>query len=606
MPDIIHLLPDATANMIAAGEVVQRPASIVKELMENSLDAGSSIVHLVVQDGGQSFIQVVDNGKGMTETDARMCWERHATSKIAKADDLFHLNTFGFRGEAMASIAAVSQVDLKTRTAQDDIGTYIHIEASEVKIQEPVQCPLGTSITVKNLFFNIPARRNFLKSISVETRHIVEEFQRIALAYPSVAFTLVNNGNELYKLDPTDFKNRIAEVLEIGDKSELIPLNEHTNFVAINGFAGSPKLAKRTRGEQYFFVNGRFIRDNYFNHAVMGAYDGLIDKEQFPSYVVFFEIEPTRIDVNVHPSKTEIKFEDSRDIYAVLKSVVRKSLGAFNLIPDAPNELGAFNPIPSNINLKSDSFWPTEPQIKIDSSFNPFGHSTKKRELTHWEKLYDPIDKEFKSQQFEIDHSSSTPIAKKEAIFPNGFKYLQLNNAYIVLEIKSELYIINQQYAHERVLYEKYKQSMVYMNMPSQQLLFPRNVQFNTADTGVMLEIIEEINRLGFDISHFGKNDFIVNGVPPDLQKLDIQVVLEQLLDNYKMDQKQMKLEKRETLIRTMARHSANPMGRQLNETEVTGLIEDLFHSNEPAYTPFGKPVFVKFANQKIENLFNT
>jgi DNA mismatch repair protein MutL len=308
------------------------------------------------------------------------------------------------------------------------------------------------------------------------------------LAYPSVAFTLVNNGNELYKLDPTDFKNRIAEVLEIGDKSELIPLNEHTNFVAINGFAGSPKLAKRTRGEQYFFVNGRFIRDNYFNHAVMGAYDGLIDKEQFPSYVVFFEIEPTRIDVNVHPSKTEIKFEDSRDIYAVLKSVVRKSLGAFNLIPDAPNELGAFNPIPSNINLKSDSFWPTEPQIKIDSSFNPFGHSTKKRELTHWEKLYDPIDKEFKSQQFEIDHSSSTPIAKKEAIFPNGFKYLQLNNAYIVLEIKSELYIINQQYAHERVLYEKYKQSMVYMNMPSQQLLFPRNVQFNTADTGVMLE----------------------------------------------------------------------------------------------------------------------
>jgi DNA mismatch repair protein MutL len=605
MPDIIHLLPDATANMIAAGEVVQRPASIVKELMENSLDAGSSNVQLVVQDGGQTLIQVVDNGKGMTETDARMCWERHATSKIAKADDLFHLNTFGFRGEAMASIAAVSQVDLKTRMTQDEVGTYIHIEASEVKIQEPVQCAVGTSITVKNLFFNIPARRNFLKSVSVETRHIIEEFQRIALAYPSVAFTLINNGNELFKLERTDLKSRIAEVLEIGDKSELIPLNEHTNFVAINGFAGSPKRAKRTRGDQYFFVNGRYIRDAYFNHAVMGAYDGLLDKDQFPTYVVFFEIEPTRIDVNVHPSKTEVKFEDSRDIYAVLKSVVRKSLGSFNLIPDNQEDEGAFNPMQSHINLKNDSFWPKEPQIKIDPNFNPFGNTTKKRELTQWEKLYDPIDANFQHKQFEME--PVVPVQpKKEPLFPNGFKYLQLNNAYIVLEIKAELYIVNQQYAHERVLYEKYKQSMVYKNMPSQQLLFPRNVQFNTADTEVMLEIIEEINRLGFDISHFGKNDFIINGVPPDLQKLDIQVVLEQLLDNYKMDQKQMKLEKRETLIRTMARHSANPMGRQLTETEVTGLIEDLFHSNEPAYTPFGKPVFVKFANQKIENLFNT
>ena len=372
----------------------------------------------------------------------------------------------------MASIAAVSQVDLKTRMAQDDVGTYIHIEASEVKIQEPVQCPVGTSITVKNLFFNIPARRNFLKSVSVETRHIIEEFQRIALAYPSVAFTLINNGNELFKLQPTDFKSRIAEVLEIGDKTELIPLNEHTNFVAINGFVGSPKLAKRTRGEQYFFVNGRYIREAYFNHAVMGAFDGLIDKDQFPTYVVFFEIEPTRIDVNVHPSKTEVKFEDGRDIYAVLKSVVRKSLGAFNLIPDLQNEEGAFNPVQSNINLKNDSFWPKEPQIKIDPNFNPFGNTTKKRELTQWEKLYDPIDKGFQKHQYEIEPEQPVQTSKKETFFPNGFKYLQLNNAYIVLEIKSELYIINQQFAHERVLYESTSKAWCTKTCPASNYYF--------------------------------------------------------------------------------------------------------------------------------------
>lgn len=604
MPDIIQLLPDATANMIAAGEVVQRPASVVKELLENSIDAGASDITVLILGGGQQLIQVIDNGKGMTETDARMCWERHATSKIRKPDDLFSLQTFGFRGEAMASIAAVSQVTLKTRLAEDSLGTLIHIEASEVKQQEPVQCPQGTSIAVKNLFFNIPARRNFLKSASVETRHIIEEFQRVAMSHPSVAFSLSINDTVQFKLAAADLLTRIAEVLECKDKQDLLKVSEDAGFVSIHGFVGSPSTAKRTRGDQYFFANGRFIREPYFHHALMSAYEGLIAADQYPMYVLFLEVKPDRLDVNVHPSKTEVKFEDGKDIYAVLRSSIRKSLAGLSIETEseAPE---TYHPILSGSPADPLSKWPTEPRITINPDYNPFGASTKKpRELTHWEKLYDP----FKENSPQAEVHSFTPDTHNTLAFAGTeeeIKFFQLNQTYLVAEWKGVLYIVNQHHAHERVLYERMKSGQGMKKMPSQQLLFPRTLRFNKADTEVMLEILDEINKLGFDIAHFGQHDFIVNGIPPDMEKSDIQKVIEKMLEHYLINQKELKLEVRESLIRSMARNASVDAGTTIRRPEAALLLQQLFQSAEPAFTPNGKQVFVKFVPQSIEQLFN-
>jgi DNA mismatch repair protein MutL len=603
MPDIIQLLPDATANMIAAGEVVQRPASVVKELMENSVDAGASDITVLILGGGQQLIQVIDNGKGMTETDARMCWERHATSKIRKPDDLFSLQTFGFRGEAMASIAAVSQVTLKTRLADEALGTLIHIEASEVKQQEPVQCPAGTSISVKNLFFNIPARRNFLKSASVETRHIIEEFQRVAMSHPSVSFTLSINDTVQFKLSASDLLTRIAEVLEIKDKQDLLPVSEDAGFVSINGFVGSPTSAKRTRGDQYFFANGRFIREPYFHHALMSAYEGLIGSDQFPVYVLFLEVKPDRLDVNVHPSKTEVKFEDGKDIYAVLRSSIRKSLAglAVQTEEDAPE---TYHPIFSGKPSDPLAQWPTEPRITINPDYNPFGASTRKpRELTHWEKLYDPYQEHAPISEIPDMPASSPTLPLEHA--DGEIRFFQFNQTYLVAEWKGILYIVNQHHAHERVLYDRMKAVHGQRKMPSQQLLFPRTLRFNKADTEVMLEVLEEINKLGFDISHFGQNDFIVNGIPPDMERSDIQKVVEKMLEHYLINQKELRLDVRESLIRSMARNASIDAGTTIRRPEAILLLQQLFQSSEPAFTPYGKQVFVKFASQSIEQLFN-
>jgi DNA mismatch repair protein MutL len=603
MPDIIQLLPDATANMIAAGEVVQRPASVVKELMENSVDAGASDITVLILGGGQQLIQVIDNGKGMTETDARMCWERHATSKIRKPDDLFSLQTFGFRGEAMASIAAVSQVTLKTRLADEALGTLIHIEASEVKQQEPVQCPAGTSIAVKNLFFNIPARRNFLKSASVETRHIIEEFQRVAMSHPSVSFTLSINETVQFKLSASDLLTRIAEVLEIKDKQDLLPVSEDAGFVSINGFVGSPTSAKRTRGDQYFFANGRFIREPYFHHALMSAYEGLIGSDQFPVYVLFLEVKPDRLDVNVHPSKTEVKFEDGKDIYAVLRSSIRKSLAGLtiHIDEDAPE---TYHPIFSGKPSDPLAQWPTEPRITINPDYNPFGASTRKpRELTHWEKLYDPYQENAPASEIPDMPAPSPTLPLEHA--DGEIRFFQFNQTYLVAEWKGILYIVNQHHAHERVLYDRMKAVHGQRKMPSQQLLFPRTLRFNKADTEVMLEVLEEINKLGFDIAHFGQHDFIVNGIPPDMERSDIQKVVEKMLEHYLINQKELRLDVRESLIRSMARNASIDAGTTIRRPEAILLLQQLFQSSEPAFTPYGKQVFIKFASQSIEQLFN-
>jgi DNA mismatch repair protein MutL len=601
MPDIIHLLPEATANMIAAGEVVQRPASVVKELLENSMDAGADDVQLHVADGGQTLIQVIDNGKGMSETDARMCWERHATSKIKHADDLFKLNTFGFRGEAMASIAAVSLVELKTRTDDESLGTYIQIEASEVRKQEPVQCPKGTSLSVKNLFFNIPARRNFLKSVSIETKHIIEEFQRVALANPQVAFTMLNNGSELFKLEKSDLKTRVADLLEVKDKSRLLTLEEVTDFIQISGYVGDPSLAKRTRGDQYFFVNGRYIKEPYFHHAVVSAYSGLIDLEQFPIYAIFLQTDPSRIDVNVHPSKTEVKFEDGKDIYAILRSVAKKALAAYHHTPLIPEDAFTYNPI--NLTKSGNSTIPSAPEIAVNPAYNPFGTSKKpNRQLTHWEKMYDPFRENENSNEVKTNMFPEKSLEKERLIID---EIIQIQNTYLVFNHKEELLIVNQQHAHERVLYERYKEGIWHKIMPSQQLLFPRTISFNPADTGLFLEMLGDINRLGFDISHFGKNSFIVNGIPPDMQQADIQQILERLLDSFNQNNQTLKLDKRENLIRSMARNAAIRPGQVLTKQECQTLISELFATDEPSFTPFGKPVFVKFVAGKIDSFFN-
>jgi DNA mismatch repair protein MutL len=553
--------------------------------------------------GGQQLIQVIDNGKGMTETDARMCWERHATSKIRKPDDLFSLQTFGFRGEAMASIAAVSQVTLKTRLADEALGTLIHIEASEVKQQEPVQCPAGTSIAVKNLFFNIPARRNFLKSASVETRHIIEEFQRVAMSHPSVSFTLSINDTVQFKLPASDLLTRIAEVLEIKDKQDLLPVSEDAGFVSINGFVGSPTSAKRTRGDQYFFANGRFIREPYFHHALMSAYEGLIGSDQFPVYVLFLEVKPDRLDVNVHPSKTEVKFEDGKDIYAVLRSSIRKSLSGLTVQreEDAPE---TYHPIFSGKPSDPLAQWPTEPRITINPDYNPFGASTRKpRELTHWEKLYDPYQEHAPISEIPDMPASSPTLPLEHA--DGEIRFFQFNQTYLVAEWKGILYIVNQHHAHERVLYDRMKAVHGQRKMPSQQLLFPRTLRFNKEDTEVMLEVLEEINKLGFDISHFGQNDFIVNGIPPDMERSDIQKVVEKMLEHYLINQKELRLDVRESLIRSMARNASIDAGTTIRRPEAILLLQQLFQSSEPAFTPYGKQVFVKFASQSIEQLFN-
>ncbi|MCB9261090.1 MAG: DNA mismatch repair endonuclease MutL [Flavobacteriales bacterium] len=602
MPDLIRLLPESIANQIAAGEVVQRPASVVKELLENSLDAGATSVKLIFKDGGQTLIQVIDNGKGMTETDARMCWERHATSKIKKADDLFNLSTFGFRGEALASIAAVAQVEMKTKQPTSDLGTQIIIEASEVKSQQPANTPVGTSIAVKNLFFNIPVRRNFLKSISVETKYIIEEFQRVALSRPDVEMHLFNGQNEVYKLAATNLNNRIEDVLLKSSRGQLIEVNEITEIVSIKGVVGSPELAKKTRGNQFMFANQRYIKEPYFHHAIATAFDGLIEKDFHPFYVLFFEVNPSKIDVNVHPTKTEVKFEDGRSMYQIILSVMKKALAGYNLSPA----------------LKSDGFIPdferayrpenrplTPPTIKTNSGYNPFGNETKtkKKSETHWEKLFEPFRDEPLQREIEPLKTKQIEFAphKNRVEIGATFQYLL---KYIVGLINNELYVINQQKAHERILYETYLNRFRQRAAASQQLLFPRTIEFHPADFQIISGLIDEINQLGFDISQFGKNTLIINGTPAEVVKGEEQEMLEGILENYKLNQQNLKLEKHENLSRAMARNAGIKAGNMLEPELIKQLIVDLFHCENPGFTPSGDAVFVKIDQNQIANFF--
>lgn len=610
MSDIIQLLPDSVANQIAAGEVVQRPASAVKELLENAIDAGADRIQLLVKDAGKALIQVLDNGCGMSPTDARMCFERHATSKIKDAADLFAIRTKGFRGEAMASIAAIAQVELKTRRVEDELGTLVEMEGSTVQKQEPIACAAGTSISIKNLFYNTPARRNFLKSNSVELRHIIDEFQRVALAHPELFFSLHHDGTELFHLPSASLKQRIVHVFGAGYNQKLVPVTEETSIINIEGFVGKPEFAKKTRGEQFFFVNKRFIKDAYLNHAVASAFEEVLPKDSFPLYVLFIEIDPAQIDINVHPTKTEIKFQDEKAMYAIIRSAVKRSLGRYNIAPslDFNQETGFSQMItqqaPEDI---------VAPSIRVNPEFNPFAPATETVPSRHhmgqtrekiaqdWSGIHQVL-KSTPHRPTTLDFTSTddTPLPK-----PGDKQIVQLHQRFILSTIKSGFMLIDQQAAHERILYERFVQQLATKPGVSQQSLFPETVTLSVADAELVKDLLPDIQALGFQIREFGKNAFVVEGVPADISSTASEVeLLEQLLEGFKNNQAALKLNKRDQLARTLAKNSAIKAGAILSSEEMTSLIDELFACEMPQVSISGKPIIITFSLEELLQKF--
>ena len=625
-------MSDAVANQIAAGEVVQRPASAIKELLENSLDAGATKITLLVKDGGSTLMQVIDNGKGMSETDVRLCWERHATSKIQKAEDLFRLNTYGFRGEAMASIAAVAQVEMKSRRAEDEVAQYIRIEGSEVLEQRVAAAPVGTNISIKNLFYNIPARRNFLKSIAVETKHIVEEFLRQAMANPEVEFVYHNNGQLVYHFKIQSPKDRVMETMGKKDASQILLVEEQTDIVEIQGFVGAPGLAKRTRGEQYFYMNGRFIRSSYFHHAVSAAYEGLIESETHPLYALYLRVHPSKVDVNVHPTKTEVKFEDEKHIYNLIKAAVRKSLGSFVVQPNM--DLGDFNNFDAFLSQPiAPRSGATPPQWqggspgsgeKRDPSYNPFGGnggSYQRSSHQDWQKVLGSVEQtpqttlrqsqnsslwHENASQDALSHSSNTEItpgAVPSLLVQGAFS---LGDAYVVANVAGVLKVIDKKKAQQHIYYHDFLSQLHAHASASQQLLFPRTVELPPAQIPLVLELLQELQWLGFDLSHFGGNTLIVNGVPAILSQGDEQKLIEQLIEDYQNSQGDLRLNKYQSMALSMARHSVirNPI--QQNPEELQTLLQRLFSLSEHNATFDGKTIVVEISAAQLFDAFQS
>lgn len=609
MADVIHLLPDSVANQIAAGEVVQRPASAVKELLENSVDAGASIIKLIVKDAGKTLLQVIDNGKGMSATDARLCFERHATSKIQKADDLFNLSTKGFRGEALASIAAIAQVELKTKQATEDLATLIEIEGNEVKQQEFCSAPEGTSIAVKNLFYNVPARRNFLKSDPVEFRHIIEEFQRVALPHPEIAFSLYHNGQEVFHLQQGNLRQRIIAIFGNSYNERLVPVDEDTSIVNVGGFVGKPQFAKKSRGEQYFFLNNRFIKSSYLHHAIQMAFAELLTADSFASYFLLLEVDPKTIDVNIHPTKTEVKFEDERLVYSILRSAVKRALGKYNIAPtlDFDKETTFdFIPLPKDATVKL-------PTISVNPDYNPFAEKQETTKHTVLQKNLDQpsfeqfmAEKNNVSQQEMMSENETTVLLPENEtqVLQDASLHYQLHNAYVLTHIKTGFMIIDQQHAHERVLYERYVKQMNANHSASQQLLFPVNVELNAADYELMLQLADEIKLLGFDFSEFGKNTLIVHGIPADLTEHSTRQMIEQLINNFKNNEQELNLDKRDNLAQAMARSMGIKTGQKLTNEEMANLVNELFACQMPYSSPQSKPTLTTFALTDLERRF--
>ena len=603
MTDVIKLLPDSVANQIAAGEVIQRPASIVKELVENAVDSGADIITVNIKDSGKTLVQVIDNGCGMSETDARLCWERHATSKIRVANDLFSIQTMGFRGEALASIAAIAEVILKTKRKEDELGTIIRISGSEIHSNDPVAGTDGSNFSVKNIFYNVPARRKFLKSNSTELRYIITEFNHIALAYPQIEFSLIHNNSQIYNLPKANLRQRIISIFGKTIAQSLIPVQTDTTLTQITGFIGKPEFAKKSYGEQFFFVNNRFIKQAYFHKAVLQAYDQILPPDMIPGYFIYFQTDPAKIDVNIHPTKTEIKFEDEVAIWQILYAVVKESIGRYNLIPSLDfNNEGIIN-IPV-LNKETEIRFPGE---NVNKNFNPFEQETnnyfqkgnefrsnQRENISNWENLFDHTNRRETGQI--ISGVDSQSLSENNKLF-------QFKNRYILASVKSGLMIIDQKRAHERILYEENIKLSGSAAFAGQQTLFPETIELNTSDYVTFIEIVEEVNKLGFDIRDLGNNTIVVNAIPVSAKNSDIKGLLYDFLEAFKSYQGDLKIETKERIARSVARASAIPYGKVLEYQEMREMVDQLFGCPNPNYSPSGKPVMKIFTLEEIEKL---
>ena len=596
MGDIITLLPDHVANQIAAGEVVQRPASVVKELMENAIDAGSTHVQLIIKEAGKVLIQVVDNGKGMSVTDARMAFERHATSKIKAASDLFALNTKGFRGEALASIAAVAHVEMLTKTAVDEVATQIKIAGSEIQEQEPIVAPQGTSIAVKNLFFNIPARRNFLKSNAVELRHIIDEFHRVALAHPQVAFTFFQGGQELFDLPAANLRKRIVHIFGSKIDEKLVPVEESTSVSSVSGFVIKPNAAKRTRGQQFFFVNDRFIKSPFMHHAIMNAYEGLLVDGTVPGYFIFFNLDPQSIDINIHPTKTEVKFEDEQSLYAILRSCVKHSLGMFNVAPTLDFERDPNLDTPyRQVNQIAGT-----PQLEVDSSFNPFKNPDARRfskpNESSWESLYVEVESQRVSSSLG-NELNATPDYDTVKVF-------QLMNRYIVSSIGSALLLIDQQRAHERILYEQFLKTITQKKTASQQLLFPYKLELNPTQQAFLSDLEEVLVEAGFIFERDSNTTIIIKGIPSSSSEKEIPNIFENLFNSLESDLPADSFSQSDVLSKSLAKTLSIKRGVSMKSEEQQRLLDDLFACKETQLSPFNRQIFVTLTQEELDKKF--
>jgi DNA mismatch repair protein MutL len=612
--DIIQLLPDSVANQIAAGEVIQRPASVVKELVENAIDAGATQIKVNIKDAGRTLIQVADNGCGMSDTDARMAFERHATSKIRTANDIFAIRTMGFRGEALASIAAVADVELRTREHDQDLGTFIHISGSDVITQEPVSCDAGTNFQIKNLFFNVPARRKFLKSNPAELKHIINEIQRIALANPDISISLFHNGSAIYELTGSNKRVRIVSIFGKGINQNLIPIDTETTLVKITGYIGQPKYARKTFGEQFFFVNQRYMKHPFFHKAIMQAFEKILPPETIPSYFIYFELDPGDIDVNIHPTKTEIKFENESAIWQILQASVREALGKFNIVPSIDFDQAGSVEIPMPLHDFNEV---SIPEIKINPNFNPFDTTstpksssiksgnwqpanTQRTNAENWQSLYRGLESDltvtpespaYEPVQFRMEEQQTTKNS------------IQFKNKYILTPVKSGLMVIDQKRAHERILYERLMQVLENNEVASQQQLFPETFELNASDATLLTSILPDLHALGFDIREFGKHTFIVNGTPGILNTSSPLEIIESLLEEYKNSSVNLQEKARETVAISLAQASAIPYGHSLKPSEINELIDNLFACQTPNFSPKGKKILSIMPLEDFEKL---
>lgn len=617
MSSIIQLLPDHVANQIAAGEVVQRPASVVKELIENAIDAKATDIKLIVKDAGKTLIQVIDNGSGMSVTDARLCFERHATSKIRNAEDLFALNTKGFRGEALASIAAIAHVELKTKQEQEELGTHIIIEGSKFTSQDVAVLPKGTSFAVKNLFFNIPARRNFLKSDTVEFRHIVDEFQRVALAHPSIYFTLIHNGSETFNLPNSNYRQRIVNVFGGKTNEKLVPVTEDTEIVSIGGFIGKPEHAKKSRGEQFFFVNDRFIKSGYLHHAIMNAYEGLLREGNQPSYFLYLNVPPNTIDINIHPTKTEIKFDDEHALYAILRSAVKHSLGQFNVAPVLDFERDANLDTPYEYKNKESEF----PTIEFNTNFNPFESNNEVKKTSastsfqsykpknndaNWDNLYVGLKQdthEIHSHSFE-NHEITGSLFNDREIEESPSRTYQIHKKYIVSSIKSGMLVINQSRAHQRILYEQFLTSITVNKASSQQLLFPLELYFSNDEVQFIIELKPSLENTGFIFDSIENDKVLISGIPVNVQESEIPIVIEELINTLQEEIPESSFSLNDGIAKSMAKSISVKNGTYLTEKEQENLVNGLFACKDASVSPFNKPTFITLSVEDLDKKF--